>query len=100
MKLRNYVYISKRKLEVYLPQVPKGFWEGATAKVGLDLKVAKAEVSATETPPGTDHEKIERLVNFLEKDGRVGTIERPKKFFAGDVLASSITDGRLVFFGG
>ena len=100
MQLRNYVYLSKRKLDVYFPQVPKAFWEGATTKVGFDVKLAKAEISATETPPSIDHEKIERLISFLDEEGVVGTIERPRKFFSGNFSAKSITDGRVVFFGG
>ncbi|MGY3494222.1 DUF7019 family protein [Bradyrhizobium sp. USDA 4502] len=68
MRLRNYVYLSKRKLDIYFPQVSKPFWEGATTKVGYDVKVAKAEIRATESPASTDHEKIERVVSFLDRD--------------------------------
>jgi hypothetical protein len=96
---RNYVYLSKRKVDLYFPQVPAALLDDSTVKVGFNLHVVKGEISKAGTPL-TENQKLERIIAYLEKEGLVGTIERPKKFFEGTFSAKSITDGSIVFFGG
>jgi hypothetical protein len=101
MTLRNYVYISKNKLETYYPQISGSAPVELTGKASLNLGVLKAELGAAgSTASKTDHDRLEAVLRYLRERNLVGTIDEPKSFFEGQFEGRSIIHGRMVFFGG
>jgi hypothetical protein len=97
--VRNYVYISKTKLDIYGPQLSTGASE-RTATVGVDLKVVKAELSERHSASDGDVFRLTDLVESLQRKSQIGTIARPLAFFRGVLTARSLIYESMAFFGG
>jgi hypothetical protein len=99
MAFRNYVYVSKRKLDVYFPQVKWTKTVERTAELKLKGGPVEAGISEKQATIESSHSQIEEFISHLRAKGQLGTIQSHQEWFEGDFLASSVMDGGL-FFGG
>jgi hypothetical protein len=101
MHLRNYVYMSKAKLDIYYPQIATGIKAETSAKTSVNLGVVKAEVGGKLTAAAeSDHNRLEATIKYLQSEQQIGTPLEPKTFFAATMSARSLIHGNMVFFGG
>lgn len=99
--MKNLVYISKSKLDIYFPQVPRDFLAGSTAKLKFNLGVMSAEFGATAPDTSSDIERLDKLIEYLDSKQLIGTaFENQKPFFRGHLDAGALIDGTRVFLGG
>jgi hypothetical protein len=103
--VKDYVYISRSKVEKLYEQLPKSWLSGIGAKLNIihppvTLELRKRAISKSL------YVKLAAVLHHLEKESGVGSIERPTKYFAGQLPLYwgpySDLRGRsgLVFFGG
>jgi hypothetical protein len=101
---RFYLYISDVKVDMLLSQLDPSSTGTRTTEVGVDLKVVNGRRSV-ETSPDTDPvSRLDRVLKRLEKDGAIGTLEEPGRFFRGRLpmrwgAPAHGDDMSLVFFG-
>ena len=100
MRVRHYLYVSKAKIDLYLPQVRKTHGE---IKVTAELKagpVGGGKIERTIEPVTGLIADLEALVYSLKSRNMIGTLDDPKEFIAlqGNVRPS--VSGSYVLFGG
>jgi hypothetical protein len=99
--MKTYVYISDAKVDMYYSQIPKRFFE----KLGTELSV---ELFGVKGSLKWDFEqnrisKLTAVVNYIEKNEEVGTVDKPKTFFRGKMSlrwGPAVNHNGVVFFGG
>ncbi|GLX48812.1 hypothetical protein Shyhy01_17620 [Streptomyces hygroscopicus subsp. hygroscopicus] len=115
MSLRFYVYISDAKVDMLLPQVDAGFTRRRTTEVGVSFKFFTVKRSA-ESPEAHRIARLERVLEYLDDFGDVGTVDDPGQYVRGRLpmrwgpLPSAQTSAQpvtaasaqasLVYFGG
>jgi hypothetical protein len=100
MRVRHYLYVSKAKVDLYLPQVRKT--QGQT-KLTAELKagpVGGGKVERTIEPITGLIADLETLVNSLESRNMIGTLDDPKEFIRLQGTVRPRVSGRYVLFGG
>ena len=103
--VKDYVYISARKVEKFYAQIPKPLVSRIVAKLTLDLQPLKLELA--ERPVERNlYVKLAIVLRQIEKETGVGTIDKPTKFFAGELplhwgpYGDYYGKPDLIFFGG
>jgi len=96
--MRNYLYISKSKLDIYFPQTTAAQKREHTAKAGVNVGVMNAELSVKSMPQEDDHRRLQAVLDHLSERGLLGTIDDPRQFFAGEIDARSIIHDSMAFF--
>jgi hypothetical protein len=94
--MRNYAYLSRRKLENYYPQLPLDYRERVETKIGFDVKVAKLEIGS-KLGELSDHDKVQALEAYLADRGEVGDVDSDREWIRGRMKAGSLSDYPKLF---
>jgi hypothetical protein len=103
--VKDYVYISRNKVEKFYDQIPKSWLSGIAARLSIVHQPLSLELRKQKIPKNL-YMKLEAVLRHLEKESGIGSIERPAKYFAGQLPLywGPYSDLRgksgLVFFGG
>jgi len=100
MALKNIVYLSRTKLDMYYPQVPLSFLAGGTATVKVNLGVFASEIAAKTLDPSTDFGRLIAILRYLDREGLVGAETDARQFVRGNIRASALIDDSKAFFTG
>lgn len=100
MSFRYYLYISDTKVDMLLPQIDPGFARQRESEVSVGLKVVAGSRRVIEPSPERVS-RLDRVVEYLDEYGDVGTFDEPGPFFAGTLPMRMLTSyGDTVYFGG
>lgn len=99
-EMKYYIYVSKSKIDMIYPQIPKNFFKAVDKKVEINLNVLKVsfgEKSIDETM----YSRLTAVIEYLDSMGKIGTIAEPKEYFYGKVhLQWTEIYPNVVFYGG
>lgn len=96
--LRNYEYISRRKIEIYHPQVTGKIARTTDKTVKLSGGIATVEMSETSEVTNSHHSKIEEIVEYLEKNDEIGELGENKPWVRLSISARAILHYGNLFF--
>jgi hypothetical protein len=101
MQVRNYVYISDTKIDLFYDQIASPDIEKTGAEYGVDLKILKWVGKRETEKVVTRMTKLERVVEFIEGSNKVGTVDAPSTYFAGalDMRWGSLFGDMALFVG-
>jgi hypothetical protein len=98
--MKYFVYVSKSKVEMLFPQIPKTTVKKVEKKIEVNLKllnISFAEKNFDETL----YSKLNAVVEYLNDSGSVGTISKPNEYFYGKIfLQWTEIYPKVVFYGG
>jgi hypothetical protein len=103
--VKDYVYVSARKVDKFYDQIPKPLLSRLLAKVTLDWPPLKVELAERPVEKNL-YVKLAIVLRRIEKEFGVGTIDKPSKFFAGELplhwgpYGDYYGKPDLIFFGG
>jgi hypothetical protein len=99
--MRYYLYISDTKLDMLYGQIPQGILSKLEAEITVDLPVLKTTFRDKESQPVSRYTQLDTVTSYLQKEGRLGTIEQPSAYFAGTMSMRWGIIGRgVVYFTG
>ena len=106
--MKNYIYLSQRKVDELYEQIPKNILEKIATELHIDLKVMGVGIEAVlkpNQPEPTRYSKLRLVAEYLEKHGDVGWIDAPKTYFKGTLpmrfgVFPSVYAPKLIYFGG
>jgi hypothetical protein len=99
--MRYYLYISDTKLDMLYGQIPQGILSKLEAEVTVDLPVLKTTFRDKESQPTSRYAQLDTVISYLQKEGRLGTIEHPSAYFAGTMpMRWGVIGGGVVYFTG
>jgi len=85
MTVKNYLYISDVKVDLLYEQISSSAVQTTSTEFGVDLKFLKW-VGKRETEKHiTRTAKLERIVEFIRNSKKVGTVDEPSTYFAGEM---------------
>jgi hypothetical protein len=98
--MKYYIYISKAKIDMLLPQVPEAFKAKFAAEIGIHLGLLNAKVSS-ELPRDLDDNirRLEVVSNHIESSQEPGDLGNPKEWIK-DVMSVkhlSVKENRELF---
>ncbi|WP_211362216.1 DUF2510 domain-containing protein [Pseudonocardia cypriaca] len=102
---RYYLYLSRTKIEMLYPQVPRSFIRSLDAEVKASVGVVEATVKrgAEEERAGLEL-RAAIISDYLERHAEVGTVAEPKQYLKGTAtMKYGIVSGYaadVAFFGG
>src|ERR1700730_1200787 len=96
--MRNYEYISTRKIAIYYPQAVGDQVTKSSTKIGFSAKIASAEFAEEKARVDSAHHKIETIVAHLDSMGQLGDLGSEKPWLTCQVNARAITTGRALLF--
>jgi uncharacterized protein DUF7019 len=83
MQVKNYVYISDVKIDMFYDQIASSDVEKTGAEYGLDVKILKWVGKRETEKVITRMTKLERVVEFIRRSRKIGTVDAPLTYFAG-----------------
>ena len=83
MPVKNYVYISDTKIDMFYDQIASSDVEKTGAEYGLDIKILKWVGKRETEKVITRMTKLERVVDFIQSSRKIGTVDAPLTYFAG-----------------
>ena len=101
MAVKNYVYISDTKVDLFYDQIASADVVKTGAEYGIDLKFLKW-VGKRETERVVNRmTKLERVVEFLQNSKKIGTVDAPSTYVAGtlDMRWGSLFGDMALFVG-
>jgi hypothetical protein len=107
--LRYYLYISASKIEMLYPQLSADVKEKKAAEWKIDVKFLSYSRKSENEPTDTQPARLEAIVETLNMQEKIGTIEEPREYFAGCIKMRwgiYADNGRpndeppLIYFGG
>jgi hypothetical protein len=78
--MKYYLYISDAKVDMLLPQIPHEAKKKVSLEVGVDLKLLKATRKSETESDESRISRLETVVTFINKYGRVGSLDNPDDF--------------------
>jgi hypothetical protein len=101
--VKYYIYISDAKVDMLFPQVPHEIKKKVATEWKMDLKLLSA--SRRVEVEGEDNQiaRLEAVVDFIDKYGRVGSVEKPDEYISDTIemkWAPYDYVGGVVFFSG
>lgn len=85
--LRDFLYISETKVDLYFPQIPESFFHRLSKEIGIDLGFFSAGIKhESNKQEKTVVERLLVLDKFLRKKETVGTFAHPKHFVLDDCI--------------
>lgn len=82
--LRNYVYVSDTKLDMFFEQIDPAVRRRVSAELSLDLKIASVAIRTAERPAVTRMAKLAVVERYIDTHHQVGTPGLPgREFFRG-----------------
>jgi hypothetical protein len=101
--MKYYVYISDTKVDMLYSQIPKKMLDKIAVELGINLGMFRLNVKGKEDQEKTRFEKLKLVVNYIENNLDVGTVDEPKAYFKGSLpmrWGRFGSDSGLVYFGG
>jgi hypothetical protein len=84
--LRNYLYISDAKLDMFFEQIDKSILKRISVEVRVDLKLASVTLRKAEDPVPARIPKLRVVERFIDEHHHVGSIENPgREYFRGQM---------------
>lgn len=78
---KYYIYLSKTKVEMLYPQIPRRLVGQLEAEVKANIGVVQAAVKGGAQPETADiYTHAAAVTRYLEKHDKVGTIDRPERY--------------------
>ncbi|MEU6644557.1 SAVMC3_10250 family protein [Saccharomonospora sp. NPDC046836] len=82
--LRNYVYVSDTKLDMFFEQIDPADRRQVSAELSLDLGIAGVAISTADQPAATRMAKLAVVERYIDNHHQVGTPGLPgREFFRG-----------------
>ncbi|MGD1848394.1 MAG: SAVMC3_10250 family protein [Salibacteraceae bacterium] len=82
--MKYYLYLSKSKVEMLFPQIPKAEKDNIATELKLDLKIFSASFK-DQVEKDTLFSMMRVVENYIEKKEAVGTIDFPGAYFKGEI---------------
>jgi hypothetical protein len=101
--MKYYVYISDSKVDMLYSQIPKRILDRIAADLNVNLGIFSLSVKEKENQEKTHYEKLKLVINYIENNMEVGTVDEPKAYFTGLLpmrWGEYGVDSGLVYFGG
>jgi hypothetical protein len=101
MSMKYYVYISDTKVDMLYSQIPQNILRKIAAELNINLGIFSLSVKGKENEEKTRYEKLKLVVNYIENNMDVGTVDQPKAYFKGSLPMQwrRLVEG-LVYFAG
>jgi len=101
MQVKNYVYISDTKINMFYDQIASSDVEKVGAEYGLDVKILKWVGKREIEKVVTQMQKLERVVEFINHSKKIGTVDEPATYFSGtlDMRWGSLHGEMALFVG-
>ena len=98
--MRNYVYISEAKLDVYYGQATETTRGDGATTAKITLGVFSVEHKERKTPILEHHQKIKAIERYLEEKNLIGDEKSGKEWISGTAELKGITNGGATIFVG
>ena len=101
--MKYYVYVSDTKVDMLYSQIPQNILKKIAAEININLGIFSLNVKGKENQEKTRYEKLRLVVNYIENNMDVGTVDEPKAYFKGSLLmrwGAFASDSRLMYFSG
>lgn len=99
-EMKYYKYVSKSKIDMLYPQIPKSFFKAVDKKVEINLNVLKVSLGEKSIDE-TMYSRLTAVIEYLDSMGKIGTIAEPKEYFYGKLhLQWTEIYPNVVFYGG
>jgi hypothetical protein len=85
MSMKYYVYISDAKVDMLYSQIPKKMLDKIAVELGINLGIFSLTAKGKGNQEETCYEKLKVVVNYIENNMDVGTIDQPKTYFKGSL---------------
>ena len=85
MSMKYYVYISDDKVDMLYSQIPKKMLDKIAVELGINLGIFSLTAKGKGNQEETCYEKLMVVVNYIENNMDVGTIDQPKTYFKGSL---------------
>jgi hypothetical protein len=110
-KMKYYIYISEAKVDMLYSQIPQKLLKKIASELNIDLNFGIASIGATVKQNQTEetrYSKLRLVVEYIEKNFKVGWVEAPGTYFKGSLLmdwglldnSKSEQPSYAVYFGG
>lgn len=97
--VRNFVYISQTKVDLYHGQLPPEALNKRTAKVSIKAGMVTADVGSESVPNSSLAGRALAIADHVVRNGEVGDLTGPKAWIGDVVPLGSIVDGSKIAFG-
>lgn len=85
MSMKYYVYISDTKVDMLYSQIPKKILDKIAVELGINLGIFSLTAKGKGNQEETRYEKLKLVVNYIENNMDVGTVDQPKAYFKGSI---------------
>ena len=103
--LKHYLYVSRTKVKMLYAQIPSAHRHNLASQLNVDLPLDQTTTPAEGIADDALLTETKLVVQFLEDQGKVGTVEKPNAYFKGQLplrwgpYAEDLAC-ELVYFGG
>ncbi len=98
---KDYIYISEAKVDLLYEQIESPDTQKTGAEYGVDVKLFKWMGKRESEKVITKVTKLNRVVEFITKSKKVGTIDEPATYFRGTLRMNwGPLEDELIFFTG
>lgn len=100
--IRTYRYVSDTKVDMYAAQIPRGLRDKIAAELSINVQLIGVTLKQQPSDE-TRYSKLSLVVDYIEKNEPVGTVEAPATYFKGTLSMrwGPVGDSKLdiVYFG-
>jgi hypothetical protein len=82
--MKYYIYVSEAKVDMIFSQIPKRARDRIATELKFDLKIFSTIFKEGEAKD-TLYSKLKVVIDYIEKNYDVGTIDNPKEYFKGNL---------------
>ena len=82
--MKYYIYVSEAKVDMMFSQIPRRTRDRIATELKFDLKLFSTTFKESETKD-TLYSKLKLVVDYLQKNFDIGTIDSPKEYFMGNL---------------
>jgi hypothetical protein len=80
--IRTYRYVSDTKVDMYAAQIPRGLRDKIAAELSINVQLVGVTLKQQPSDE-TRYSKLRLVVDYIEKNEPVGTVEKPQTYFKG-----------------
>jgi hypothetical protein len=80
--VKYYIYVSDTKVDMLYAQIPQKIKSQIATELKIDLKLLSATFK-DKSSQETRYSKLKLVVDYIEKNFEVGTVDKPKSYFRG-----------------
>ena len=101
MQVKNYVYISDTKVDLFYDQIASSGLKKTARDYGIDIKFLKVTFKRETEKVLTQMQKLHRVVEFIQQSKKIGTVDKPSTCFTGTLnMRWGSAYGEMAFFVG